>query len=72
MESLHRNAAQIRLKRPGARWLPETAEAVFSLRMLVLVGREEEFWSQPDLTAWFHDAVAGSAKRASDRHATPA
>ena len=62
MESLHRNAAQLRLKLPGARWLAETAEAIFSLRMLALVEREDEFWSQPGLTAWIHAAFAASAK----------
>lgn len=61
MESLHRTAAQDRLKKPGARWLRETAEAIFSLRMLSLVGRENEFWNQPDLTQWLQVAFAASA-----------
>jgi len=50
MESLHRIASQLRIKRPGPGWLPETAQAVFNLRMLSLVGRWDEFWNQPDLT----------------------
>ena len=49
MESLHRTASQLRIKRPGPGWLPETAQAVFNLRMLALVGRWDEFWNQPDL-----------------------
>jgi hypothetical protein len=50
MESLHRTASQARLKIPGARWLASTAQAIFNLRMLSLVGRWDEFWAQPDLT----------------------
>lgn len=50
MESLHRVASQLRIKRPGPGWLPETAQAVFNLRMLALVGRWDEFWNQPALT----------------------
>lgn len=50
MESLHRTASQARLKIPGARWLAPTAEAIFNLRMLSLVGRWDEFWAQPNLT----------------------
>ena len=49
MESLHRVASQIRLKRSGSGWLPETAQAIFNLRMMTLVERTDEFWSQPDL-----------------------
>jgi hypothetical protein len=49
MESLHRTT-QVRLKLSGMRWLEETSQAIFNIRMLVLVGRWEEFWSQPDLT----------------------
>jgi len=49
MESLHRVASQLRMKRPGPGWLPETAQAIFNLRMLALVGRWDEFWNQPDL-----------------------
>lgn len=50
MESLHRVASQLRIKRPGPGWLPETAQAVFNLRMLALVGRWDEFWNQQALT----------------------
>ena len=49
MESLHRTGSQARLKRAGARWLPETLEAMFNLRMLDLAGRWDEFFAQPDL-----------------------
>jgi hypothetical protein len=51
MESLHRTAGQIRMKRPGAGWLPETSQAVFNLRMLDLVGRWDEYWAHPGRTA---------------------
>lgn len=50
MESLHRTASQIRIKRPGAGWLPETSQAVFNLRMLELAGRWDQFWGQPGLS----------------------
>lgn len=50
MESLHRTGAQMRLKLAGARWLPETAQAIVNLRMLDLVGRWDEFWSHEGLT----------------------
>lgn len=49
MESLHRTGSQKRLKIPGARWLPETSQALFDLRMLYLCGRWDEFWHQPGL-----------------------
>lgn len=49
MESLHRTGSQKRLKIPGARWMPETSQALFDLRMLRLCGRWEEFWRQPGL-----------------------
>jgi hypothetical protein len=49
MESLHRTGSQKRLKIPGARWLPETSQALFDLRMLYLCGRWEEFWHQEGL-----------------------
>ena len=51
MESFHRTGSQERLKRAGARWLPETMEAMFRLRMLEIVGRWNEWWSQPDFFA---------------------
>ena len=49
MESLHRTASQKRLKIPGGRWLEETSEAVFKLRMLSLADRWDEFWNQSDM-----------------------
>ena len=51
MESFHRTGSQERLKRAGARWLPETLEAMFRLRMLEIVGRWNEWWSQPEFFA---------------------
>jgi hypothetical protein len=51
MESLHRTGSQVRLKRPGAKWLAENAQAIFDWRMLKLVGRWDEFWSQADLAS---------------------
>ncbi len=50
MESLHRGATQIRVKLPGPGWEERTSQAVFNIRMMVLAGRWEEFWSQPNLT----------------------
>jgi hypothetical protein len=50
MESLHRTASQARLKIPGGRWLEETSQAIFNLRMMAMVGKWGEFWNQPDLT----------------------
>lgn len=49
MESQHRFASQIRLKRAGCRWTAGVAQAILNVRMLVLTGRWDEFWSQPDL-----------------------
>jgi len=49
MESLHPVASQHRLKRSGPGWRPEAAQAIFNLRMLDLVGRWHEFWSQSDV-----------------------
>jgi len=46
MESIHRNGSQLRLKLPGARWRPETAQAVMNLRMLDIAGRWDDFWRQ--------------------------
>jgi hypothetical protein len=51
MESLHRTASQSRLKIPGGRWLAETSQAIFNLRMMILAGRWDTFWSQADLTS---------------------
>lgn len=50
MESLHRTAAQQRLKLAGARWLPEAAQAIVNLRLLAPVGRWDESWSHDGLT----------------------
>ena len=47
MESLHRIAAQCRLKLPGARWLEETSKAVLNTRMMRLAGRWDDFWQGP-------------------------
>ena len=49
MESFHRTGSQQRTKVPGARWLAETSQAVFNLRMVQLVGKWDAFWDQPDL-----------------------
>jgi hypothetical protein len=49
MESMHRIGSQVRLKRSGARCLAQTSQAIFDWRMLRLVGRWNEFWSQPNL-----------------------
>lgn len=50
MESLHRTAAQLRLKIAGARWLASTSQAIVNLRMLDLVDRWDEFWHHDGLT----------------------
>jgi hypothetical protein len=52
MESLHRTS-QLRLKLPGAKWLPHTSQAIFNIRMMRLAGNSSRFWSQPDLEARF-------------------
>jgi len=64
MESLHRVASQLRIKRPGPGWLPETAQAVFNLRMLSLVGRWDEFWNQSTLTDLLVTAFQAARARA--------
>lgn len=51
MESLHRTAVQARIKLPGCRWLAETSDRIFAIRMMTLAGRWDEFWAQPDLSA---------------------
>ena len=63
MESLHRTAAQLRLKLPGARWLESTSQAIFNLRMLQLSGRWSEFWNQRDLTEILIRSFAQDKKR---------
>lgn len=45
MESLNRSGSQQRMKRPGTRWLAETAQALLNWRMLRIVGRWNEFWN---------------------------
>lgn len=63
MESLHRTGSQLRLKRPGARWRPEAAQAVLNLRALELSGRWNEFWSQRDLELVLDRALGAHLKR---------
>ncbi|MCB9692658.1 MAG: hypothetical protein H6736_12680 [Alphaproteobacteria bacterium] len=50
MESLHRTGSQLRVKRPGTRWLPENALSVIRVRMMMLADRWTAFWESPDLT----------------------
>ena len=49
MESLHRSASQVRTKVAGARWLPNTLQAIFNVRMLRMVGAWDRFWRQDNL-----------------------
>lgn len=49
MESLHRTGSQMRLKLPGAKWLPETSRAIFNVRMMRLTGKWDQFWAKTDL-----------------------
>lgn len=58
MESLHRTASQLRLKRPGCRWTAEAAQAILNLRMLQLCGRWDEWWRQPGVAARVVEAAA--------------
>ena len=44
MESLHRTGSQVRLKRAGAHWTADVAQAILNLRMLSLSERWNEFW----------------------------
>ena len=48
IESFHR-IAQVRLKLPGQTWTTEMAQSILNLRVLNYLGREAEFWSQPDI-----------------------
>lgn len=65
MESLHRIASQARLKLPGVRWKAETARSVLRVRMMMLAGRWEAFWSQEQIgTAISHAAAARAAPEA--------
>ncbi len=50
MASLHRTASQMRLKLAGARWTADRATAVLNTRLMLLAGRWDAFWTQPDLT----------------------
>lgn len=54
MESLHRQASQVRLKRPGARWLPQNALGILRLRLMALAGRWEAFWAAPGRCRMLH------------------
>lgn len=45
IESAHRYVVQARLKRSGAWWKPENAQAMVRLRAMRLNGRWEEYWS---------------------------
>jgi hypothetical protein len=63
MESIHRTGSQERTKRSGARWLPETLEAMFRLRMLEIVGRWNEWWSQPGFFATNAERFVDTAYR---------
>jgi len=40
----------MRLKIPGAKWLKETAQSIFNIRMMTIVGKWNEFWRQPNIT----------------------
>jgi len=62
MESFHRSGSQQRTKLPGARWLAETSQAVFNLRMVQLVGKWDAFWGQADLM----HRVAGAFSRSAE------
>jgi hypothetical protein len=53
MESLHRSGSQHRLKLPGAKWLEETSQSIFNIRMMRLAGNWANFWAQPDLEKRF-------------------
>ena len=60
MESLHRTASQVRLKIPGGRWLEETSQAIFNLRMMAMVGKWDAFWHQPGITGKLVAAFGGT------------
>jgi len=63
MESLHRVGSQMRLKLAGARWLRETTESIFALRMMNLVGKWDEFWAQSTLREQLPDAFAQASRQ---------
>lgn len=72
MESLHRTGSQARLKIPGGRWLRETSQAIFNLRMMTLAGRWRAFWDQPDITQQLAAAFAAPANDDTTCHAEAA
>jgi hypothetical protein len=63
MEAMHRTGSQVRVKVSGARWLPETSQAVFNFRMMRLAERWDDFWSQPDLPQQIADTVRNRPSR---------
>ncbi len=65
MESLHRTAAQLRLKLPGARWLESTSQALVNLRLLDLVGRWDEFWKHDDINSLLREGFNRAGHAAS-------
>lgn len=66
MESLHRQASQLRLKLPGIRMSAETGEALINLRLLALVERWDEFFQQENI-----EEVLALAFGASPRNVIP-
>jgi hypothetical protein len=46
IESIHRNIIQQRMKKPGAWWKPDLAEAMINLRILRANGDWDEFWQE--------------------------
>lgn len=58
MESFHRSGSQQRTKVPGARWLAETAQAIFNIRMVKAVGNWNAFWGQSDFMQQLTKAFA--------------
>ena len=63
MESLHRQASQLRLKLPGATWLEDSSQAILNFRMLELVGRSGEFWAQGDIPSQIAKAFSKPPER---------
>jgi hypothetical protein len=59
MESFHRTASQVRLKRAGCHWTAEVAQAILNLRLLTLAGRWDAFWGTHPLMQL--DCAGGSA-----------
>ncbi len=71
MESFHRQASQLRLKRPGARWLPENALGILRLRLMTLAGRWEHFWAAPGRALGLHERKTHCTPRKEDMTAQP-